>query len=279
MTPTGDVNVDELRSLLQMHVEQGTDNLCILGTTAEASVMNMKEREIILKIAVEEVKGKMPILVGTGTINPTAVKAMTQQAIDLGCDANLLVSPYYVKPPQRCIMNHMTTMADLGLPLIIYNIPGRTGVNIADANTAILAEHENIVGIKDATGDLSRVLSLRSLVGDDFLMYSGDDETSLEFVAKGGDGCISVTANLVPKAMHEIMLLAKAGQLEEAKRLNAPLELLHEKLFCETNPIPTKWAAARMGLISSAFCRPPLDVMDSAFEADVSAALLAAGLI
>jgi 4-hydroxy-tetrahydrodipicolinate synthase len=279
MTPTGDVNVNELRSLLQMHVEQGTDNLCILGTTAEASVMSMQEREMILKIAVEEVKGKMPILVGTGTINPTAVKAMTQQAIDLGCDANLLVSPYYVKPPQRCIMKHMTTMADLGLPLIIYNIPGRTGVNLLDANTAILAEHENIVGIKDATGDLSRLVNLRSLVGDDFLMYSGDDETSLDFVAKGGDGCISVTANLAPKAMHEIMLLAKAGNVEEAKRLNTPLELLHEKLFCETNPIPTKWAAARMGIITSAFCRPPLDVMDPVFEADVAAALSAAGLI
>ena len=278
MTPSGDVNVADLRSLLQMHVEQGTDNLCILGTTGEAAVMDMNEREMILKIAVEEVKGKMPILVGTGTINPNAVKAMTQQAIDLGCDANLLVSPYYVKPPQRCIMNHMTKIADLGLPLIIYNIPGRTGINLLDTNTAILAEHEGIVGIKDATGDLSRLLNLRSLVGDDFLMYSGDDETSLEFVAKGGDGCISVTANLAPKAMHAIMKLAKEGKLEEAEQLNKPLELLHDRLFCESNPIPTKWAATRMGLISSAYCRPPLDVLDPEFEGIVTAALLSAGL-
>lgn len=279
MTPSGDVHIADLRKLLQLHVEQGTDNLCILGTTGEAAVMDMKERETILKIAVEEVKGKMPILVGTGTINPNSVKAMTQQAIDLGCDANLLVSPYYVKPPQRCIMNHMTKIADLGLPLIIYNIPGRTGVNLLDANTAILAEHEGIVGIKDATGDLSRLLNLRSLVGDDFLMYSGDDETSLEFVAKGGDGCISVTANLVPKAMHDIMLLAKEGKVEEAQQINKPLQLLHKDLFCETNPIPTKWAAARMGLISSAFCRPPLDVLDPALEDVVTAALQDAGLL
>ena len=283
MTLTGDIDVAGLRKLLQFHVEQGTDNLCILGTTAEASVLEMKEREMILKIAVEEVKGQIPILVGTGTINPNAVKAMTQQAIDCGCDANLVVSPYYVKPPQRCIMKQMTTMADMGLPLIIYNVPGRTGVDLIDTNIAILAQHESIVGIKDATGDLSRVQTLRALLGDnnddDFLMYSGDDATSLDFVARGGDGCISVTANLAPKVMHEIMILAKQGKLEEATALNKPLELLHQTLFCEANPIPTKWAAARMGLTKTAYCRPPLDELDPAFVDDVTIALQAAGLI
>mmetsp|Transcript_21045 Transcript_21045/g.34812 ORF Transcript_21045/g.34812 Transcript_21045/m.34812 type:complete len:337 (+) Transcript_21045:120-1130(+) len=279
MTLEGNIDVAELRTLLQFHVEQGTDNLCILGTTGEASVMDMSERELVLKIAVEEVKGKMPILVGTGTIDPKSVKSMTQQAIDLGCDANLLVSPYYVKPPQRCIMNHMTSIADMGLPLIVYNIPGRTGVDIEDANMAILAEHESIIGVKDATGDVSRVSSLRELVGDDFLMYSGDDGTSLDFVLEGGDGCISVSANLVPNIMHKMMKLAKEGKVNEATKLNAPLELLHQKLFLETNPIPAKWAAQQMGLMKTAACRPPLDVLDPAFEPEVMAALQAAGLM
>jgi 4-hydroxy-tetrahydrodipicolinate synthase len=279
MMANGDIDVDSLQKLLRFHLEQGTDNLCILGTTGEASVMDMSERELILKTVVREVKGKIPILVGTGTINPKSVKAMTQQAIDLGCDANLVVSPYYVKPPQRCLIKHMTTMADLGLPLIIYNIPGRTAVDIKDSNLAICAQHENIVGVKDATGDLSRVESLRSLVGDDFLMYSGDDGTSLDFVAYGGDGCISVTANLVPNAMHEIMKLALEGKVNEAREINKAIEILHTKLFAEANPIPAKWAANRIGLVQTAFCRPPLDELDPALKKDLTTALQSAGLI
>ena len=279
MTNTGEIDVANLRSLLQYHVESGTDNLCILGTTGEASVMSMQERELVLTIAVEEVKGKMPILVGTGTIDPNSVKAMTQQAIDLGCDANLVVCPYYVKPPQRGLIKHFTSMADMGLPVIIYNIPGRTGINFLDENIAICATHENIVGIKDATGDLARLESLRPMVGDDFLLYSGDDGSSLEFVKKGGDGCISVTANIVAPTMHEIMMHALEGNFDEADALNDPLTMLHKKLFVESNPIPAKWCAKRLGMLNTAYCRPPLDEMDPKFEPDLEEALKAAGLI
>lgn len=285
MNDRGDIDYPELRSLLQMHVAQGTDNLCILGTTGEASVLSMKEREDVLKVAVDECKGRMPILVGTGTIDPRAVRAMTQQAIDLGCDANLLVSPYYVKPPQRCLMNHMVAIADMGLPLVMYNIPGRTGVDITDDNLATLLQHDDIVGVKDATGDVSRVVSLRKALAaingnDTSLLYSGDDGTSLDFVLAGGDGCISVTANLVPKIMATVMKLAKTGDdTEQARALNAPLLTLHNKLFVETNPIPAKWAARQMGLIASDACRPPLDTMDPVFEPAVRAALQEAGLL
>lgn len=279
MTTTGLIDTDNLRQLLQFHISQGTDNLCILGTTGEASLMDMHEREIVLKIAVEECKGKIPILVGTGTINPNSVKAMTQQAIDLGCDANLVVSPYYVKPPQRGLIQHVISVANMQLPVIIYNIPGRTGVDFLDENIAICAQHDNVIGLKDATGNLTRVETMRKLVGKEFLLYSGDDATSLEFVQRGGDGCISVTANLAPRIMADCMRAAREGRMVDAQRWNAPLELLHDKLFVESNPIACKWSAYQMGLIQTPYCRPPLDTMDPKFESTLTTALQAAGLL
>jgi 4-hydroxy-tetrahydrodipicolinate synthase len=240
----------------------------------------MDERASVLKVAVEEVKGKMPILAGCGTINPTAVKAMTEQAIDIGCDANLLVTPYYVKPPQRGLIKHAVTVADFGLPVILYNVPGRTGVDFLDESMAIAAEHENIIGVKDASGDISRVKNMRRLVKDEsFLLYSGDDSTSLDFIIEGGDGCISVTANVAARAIHDVMELALAGKADEAKEINDKLLLLHKDLFCEANPIPAKWAVHRIGLMDSAYCRPPLDEMDAKFAKTVEAALRKAGLL
>lgn len=281
-TDDGKIDIPVLEKLVEFHIEKGTDNLCVLGTTAEAAVMTMDERALVLSTIAGIAKGKIPLLVGTGTINPESVKAMTQQAIDLGADANLIVNPYYVKPPQRALVKHFTTMADLGLPVILYNVPGRTGSSIADETVVMLSDHENIIGIKDATGDLSRLSSLKALLGDrdaNFLKYSGDDGTTDDFVLQGGDGCISVTANLVPGEMHEMVNAGLAGDAALVKLLNDPLRLLHNDLFCESNPIPTKWAAKRIGLVSSAYCRPPLDVMDSHFEGRVEDALKSAGLL
>ena len=281
-TDDGKIDIPCLEKLVQCHLEQGTDNLCVLGTTAEAAVMSMKERELVLTTIVNIAKGKIPLLVGTGTINPESVKSMTQQAIDLGADANLLVNPYYVKAPQRGLIKHYTTMADMGLPIIIYNVPGRTASNILDETIVALSEHENIIGIKDATGDLNRLSSLKKLLGErdaSFLKYSGDDATTDEFVLQGGDGCISVTANLVPGKVREVVHAALKGDAALVKTLNDPLRLLHTKLFCESNPIPTKWAAKRIGLINSAYCRPPLDEMDPQYESIVEEALRSAGLI
>jgi 4-hydroxy-tetrahydrodipicolinate synthase len=281
---TGAIDIEGLRKLLRYHVQQETDNLCILGTTGEASVLTMEERKLVLTTAVTEVKGKIPILVGTGTINPTAVKTLTQQAIDLGCDAALVVTPYYVKPPQRCLIQHMTDAADLGLPVVIYNVPGRTAVDFKDENIAIAAQHPGIIGVKDATGDLSRVEILRKLTNEyssskDFLLYTGDDGTTLDFLLKGGDGCISVTANVAANAMHRMVQAAREGRVEEATSINAPLEGLHKKLFLESNPIPVKWAAKRLGLVDSAYCRPPLAQLDPQFESQVEDALREAGLL
>jgi 4-hydroxy-tetrahydrodipicolinate synthase len=281
---TGKINYAELERLLQFHVKEGTDNLCILGTTGEASVMTMEEREKVLKLTVEQVKGKMPIMVGTGTIDPARVKAMTQQAIDLGCDAGLVVTPFYVKPPQRGLIKHFTDAADLGLPVVLYNVPGRTCANLLDSSIATLAQHEYIVGLKDATGDVGRLDSLKKEMSaqgfdGDFLCYSGDDGTTVDFVLKGGDGCISVTANCAPKMMHDMVAAGLKGDEKEARRLHEVTRLLHENLFCEANPIPVKWAVSRMGMISSPYCRPPLDALDPALEDKVEMSLKAAGLI
>ncbi len=281
-TDDGKIDVPCLETLVEFHLEQGTDNLCVLGTTAEAAVMSMDERALVLTTIANLAKGKIPLLVGTGTINPESVKSMTQQAIDLGADASLLVNPYYVKAPQRGLIKHYTTMADMGLPIIMYNVPGRTASNILDETIITLSEHENIIGIKDATGDLSRLATLKKLLGDrdsSFLKYSGDDATTDDFVLQGGDGCISVTANLVPGKVRGVVHAALKGDAELAKKLNEPLRLLHTKLFCESNPIPTKWAACRIGLVNSAYCRPPLDVMDPQYESMIEEALKSAGLI
>ena len=278
-TPTGEIDVEALRGLLRFHVESETDGLCVLGTTGEAAVMTMAERETVLKIVVEEVKGKIPILVGTGTIDPAHVKEMTLQAIDLGCDASLVVTPYYVKPPQRGLVKHMLSMADLGLPVVIYNVPGRSGSDMKPESIALCADHPNIIGVKEATGDVGRVQELRDLTGDKLLLLSGDDGTDAEFTLKGGDGCISVTANLAPKQKHDLMMAALAGDKDEVERIGSPLRDLNGKLFCEANPIPVKWAMKRIGKIPTGYCRPPLDELDGDFQPIVEEALRTAGLI
>ncbi|KAL3789591.1 hypothetical protein ACHAWO_009154 [Cyclotella atomus] len=285
LTSTGQINLPELRTLLQFHLEAGTDGLCILGTTGEASVLTMAERKMVLDVAVEEVKGKIPILVGTGTIDPEHVKEQTLQAIDCGCDASLVVTPYYVKPPQRGLMRHFETMADLGLPLCIYNVPGRTGVDILPESIGKIAGHPNIVAVKEATGDVSRVgkiheaMTANGVDKGSVLLLSGDDGSTDEFVLSGGDGCISVTANVAPAQVHELVMAALNGDKAEVERINAPLRSLHNDLFCEANPIPVKWAVKRIGKIECAYLRPPLDELSPDFHEKIENALNTAGLI
>lgn len=285
MTPTGEINLPALRSLLQFHLKAGTDGLCILGTTGEASVLNMAERKSVLNVAVEEVKGKMPILVGTGTIDPQHVKEQTLQAMDCGCDASLVVTPYYVKPPQRGLMTHFEAMADLGLPVCIYNVPGRTGVDFLPDSIGKIAGHPNIVAVKEATGDVSRVAKIRDacasngVATNELLLLSGDDGTTDEFVLSGGDGCISVTANVAPSVMHYLMMAALRKDSTEVDRINAPIRTLHKDLFCEANPIPVKWAVNRIGEIDCPYLRPPLDELAPEHHEKLENALRLAGLI
>jgi len=282
--PNGEIDIPSLRTILQFHKENGTDGLCILGTTGEASLLTMSERKLILDVAVEEVKGDIPILVGTGAIDPKAVKEMTMQAIDCGCDASLVVTPPYIKPPQRGLVNHFITMADLGLPVVVYNVPGRTAVDLLPETMGLMMDHDNIVGVKEATGDVSRVAALREVeaakgIDTPLLLYSGDDSTEAEFVLKGGDGCISVTANVAPKEMHDMMMAALKKDEAEAMRINETLNAIHTNIFCESNPIPAKWALKRLGKIADDYCRPPLVSMDEQYYGVVEDALKKAGLI
>jgi 4-hydroxy-tetrahydrodipicolinate synthase len=289
---TGKIDFSALQGLLNYHLNAGTTNLCILGTTGEASVLSMEERKQVLTCAVDMVKGRMPIMAGTGTIDPNHVKEMTLQAADLGCDAALIVTPYYVKPPQAGLIQHMITAADIpgGLPVVIYNVPGRTGVNMSDESIATCAQHDNIVAVKDATGDLTRVGNLKRLLKEsdinDFLLYSGDDGTTLDFLTLaleqggGGDGCISVTANVAAKDMATMIQAALQGNKQDAQVINERLMALHKNLFCESNPMPAKWAAHRLGLINSAYCRPPLlELTNKASQEKVEDALRLAGLL
>jgi 4-hydroxy-tetrahydrodipicolinate synthase len=242
----------------------------------------MAERKLILDVAVEEVKGDIPIMVGTGAIDPVAVKEMTLQAIDCGCDASLVVTPPYIKPPQRGLVNHFTTMADLGLPVVVYNVPGRTAVDVSPETIGLCAGHENIIAVKEATGDVSRVAAIREAtkgLEKPLLLYSGDDATEAEFVLKGGDGCISVTANVAPKLMHDMMMASLKKDEAEAMRINEKLESIHNDIFCESNPIPAKWALKRLGKINEDYCRPPLAALDEQYYSVLEGAMKKAGLI
>lgn len=282
-TSGGEIDFPSLRRLLQFHTEAKTDGLCILGTTGEASLLTMDERKSVLDVAVEEVKGKIPIMVGTGAIDPRQVKAMTLQAIDCGCDASLVVSPPYIKPPQRGLVKHFTDMADLGLPLVIYNVPGRTAVDVTPETIGICAkENANIVAVKEATGDVSRVEAIRSAtqgLDKPLLLYSGDDSSEADFVLRGGDGCISVTANVAPSAMHEMMIAALKGDKTKTAEINEKLKDVHDKIFCESNPIPAKWALKRMGMIDTAYCRPPMMELDEEYHGIVENVLKEAGVM
>lgn len=289
---TGKIDFASLDKLLQYHIDSGTDNLCVLGTTGEASSFTREERASILSAVVDKVKGQIPILVGTGTIDTRTVRERSSEASDLGADAALIVTPYYVKPPQRCLIRHFldladASMAEQGLPIVAYNVPGRTAVNFLDENIATVAQHEKIVGVKDATGDVSRVGSLRQHlleVGgqdlvDNFLVYSGEDSSSAEHCLLGGSGCISVTANVAASEMHDLMMLAMEGKRDEAMALDETLVGLHKNLFCEANPIPVKWACHELGLIKSPNCRPPLDRLDPDLESKVMDGLKQAKLL
>jgi len=300
--PNGEIDTKSLRTLLQYHVKSETDGLCILGTTGEASLLSLAERQIILDIAVEEAKHKIPLMIGVGAVNPSDVKEATIQAVNSGADAILVVSPPYVKPPQHGLVSFFIEIAKLAkdLPVVLYNVPSRTGVDVLPETIAeCYIKQSNIVAVKEATGDVSRVKDIqnacnaaiaKAAANEDtsstikkkapLLLYSGDDSTSTEFVLAGGDGCISVTANVAPKPMHDIMSLALQGNGKQAHELNDKLIGLHESLFCTSSPVPAKWALHKIGMIDNASCRSPLGgELRSEYHGEVEDALKRASLI
>jgi len=257
MFEDGRLDIPSLNALIDFHIDQGTDGIVIVGTTGESPTVDFEEHCLLIKTAVSQVNGRVPVIAGTGANSTKEAITLTQKAKDLGVDACLLVAPYYNKPTQEGLYQHFKAVADaVDIPQILYNVPGRTGCDITNDTTLRLAVHPNIVGIKDATGGIERGTDLLLRAPEDFAVYSGDDATAMSLMLLGARGVISVTANVAPKLMHEMCVAAMAGQVNAAREINAKLFALHQKLFVEANPIPVKWVLVQMGLIKSGIRLP-----------------------
>lgn len=279
MLDDGTVDFACLERLVDFHVEQGTDGLVIAGTTGESATLTKPEHVEVIRVAAERAKGRIPVIAGTGSNSTAQTIDLSRAVAGFPIDGYLIVTPYYNKPTQEGLYRHYWAIADnLDLPVILYNVPGRTGVDMQTGTVARLSAHPIIVGIKEATGDLARVAPLRQGCGDDFLLLSGDDATGREFLLQGGQGVISVTANVAPALMADMCEAALEGDAALAAQLDQRLAALHRDLFVESNPIPVKWALARMGLIPAGL-RLPLTPLSSAAQPVVEAALRLAGVL
>lgn len=278
VAPDAPLAWDQLAELIEFHIAQGTDGIVAVGTTGESATLNEEEHCEAIRRTVEIVKHRVPVIAGTGANSTTEAIHLTQQAKAAGADACLLVTPYYNKPTQEGLYLHFKAVAEaVAIPQILYNVPGRTACDMLPATIARLAKVPHIVGVKEATGEVARVAQIREQCGESFVLLSGDDASAREFMLAGGHGVISVTANVAPKAMHELCVAARAGDAALAAAIDAPLALLHRDLFCESNPIPVKWAVHAMGLIDNGI-RLPLTWLSTAAEPTVRAALSAAGI-
>ncbi|HIG65499.1 MAG TPA: 4-hydroxy-tetrahydrodipicolinate synthase [Methyloprofundus sp.] len=267
MFDNGDVDKDSLKKLVEFHIEQGTDALVAMGTTGESATLNEHEHMDVVKAIVDFVAGRIPVIAGTGANSTSEAIALTQAAKQLGADACLLVTPYYNKPTQEGLYLHYKAIAEaVDIPQILYNVPGRTACDMLPEIIGRLAKIERIVGVKEATGDLSRVAVIRDLCGDDFALYTGDDATSCEFCLLGGNGTITVSGNVAPRLVHEMIFAAIKGDRKAATTIDANLRGLHTQLFIQSNPIPVKWAVAEMGLISKGIRLPLTWLTEDCFE-------------
>lgn len=279
MLDNGDIDRDALDALVDWHVASGTDAIVAVGTTGEASTLDMDEHVAVMRMIVESARGRIPVIGGTGANSTREAIDLTRAALEIGCDAALLVTPYYNKPTQEGLYLHHKAVADaVPLPQILYNVPGRTACDLKPDTIIRLASVPNIVGVKEATGDLSRAREILDRVDQDFAVYSGDDATAVELMLLGAHGDISVTANVVPAQMHEICVAAIAGHATEARRLDAQVAVLHKALFVESNPIPVKWALHEMGRIGAGI-RLPLTPMSQGLRPALRDALVRAGVV
>ncbi len=273
MHADGSVDWAALERLLDMHLAAGTSGIGAVGTTGESATLSVPEHCEVIKYCVDYIAGRIPVVAGTGANATWEAIELTRAAADAGADACLLVTPYYNKPTQRGLYEHFKAVAEaVDIPQILYNVPGRTAVDMLNETVEKLAQINNIVGIKDATGDIPRARDLVARCPADFAIYSGDDATSMELMLCGGHGSISVTANILPEQIAELCRLSMAGDREAASVVNARLSALNHALFLEANPIPVKWALAHEGIIGEGI-RLPLTVLDPKFHAEVVAAL------
>jgi 4-hydroxy-tetrahydrodipicolinate synthase len=257
MYENGAVDKDSLKKLVDYHLEQGSDALVAVGTTGESATLNEDEHCDVIKSIVDFVAGKIPVIAGTGANSTTEAITLTRKAKQAGADACLIVTPYYNKPTQEGLYLHYKAIAEaVDIPQILYNVPGRTACDMLPETVGRLAHIKNIVGVKEATGDLSRVKTIRDLAGVDFAIYTGDDASSREFCLLGGNGTITVTGNVAPRLVHEMIMAAITGDKETALAIDIKLADLHENLFIQSNPIPVKWAVAEMGLMGKGIRLP-----------------------
>jgi 4-hydroxy-tetrahydrodipicolinate synthase len=278
MLEDGRLDFGRLRSLVDWHVGQGTDGIVIVGTSGESPTVDMDEHCELIRVTVEHAAGRVPVIAGTGANSTTEAIELAQFAEKVGADAHLSVVPYYNKPTQEGLYRHFRSIAEkVGLPMVLYNVPGRTVADMANDTTLRLAEIPNIVGIKDATGSIDRACDLIERAPEGFALYTGDDMTTAAFMLLGGHGAISVTANVAPRLMHEMCAAALAGDAVTTRDINRKLLWLHRNLFCEANPIPVKWAVQQMELIEGGI-RLPLTPLSEAFHERVRESMRRAGI-
>ncbi|MDE1462339.1 4-hydroxy-tetrahydrodipicolinate synthase [Spartinivicinus poritis] len=279
MYPNGELDWEALDQLVEFHLAEGTDAIVAVGTSGESATLSVAEHCQVIKRVVAQVKGKIPVIAGTGANSTTEAIVLTQEAKEAGADACLLVTPYYNKPTQEGLYQHFAHVAKaVDIPQLLYNVPGRTAVDMLPETVARLADLANIIGIKEATGDLVRAKQILDQCPDDFVLLSGDDETAVELILLGGKGNISVTANVAPKQMAELCQLANTGKTDQARALNKQLMPLHQALFLESNPIPVKWVLAELGRIQSGI-RLPLTELSPEFHQPLKAAMEHVGLV
>jgi 4-hydroxy-tetrahydrodipicolinate synthase len=273
------VDVESLRHLVEWHIEQGSDGIVVIGTTGEAPTLNPGEQRLVIQQALEQARGRVPIIAGTGCNSTERTVHLTRTAMELGVDACLIIAPYYNKPTQEGIYQHFKKVAEtVPIPIILYNHPGRTGIDVQTATVSRLARLPNIIGLKEGTGSLQRLRDILQSCGTEIDVYSGEDATGMEFMLAGGKGVISVTANIAPKLMHKMCAAAINGDRERAVAYNRVLAELHVQLFVESNPIPVKWALHHMGLIPLGI-RLPLTVLSTKYYAQLHNTLQQAGCL
>jgi len=273
MTAQGEIDWSALDKLVEFHIENGTKSIVAVGTSGESATLSPIEHCAVIKRVVDVVAGRIPVIAGTGANNTQEAIDLSKEAKELGVDACLSVVPYYNKPTQEGMYLHFKAIAEaVDVPQILYNVPGRTIADMQEETTLRLAALPNIIGIKDATGDVERNKSLVANAPADFAVYSGDDVTAVELMLAGGHGNISVTANVAPKAMSELCEIAMAGEHDKARALNDQLMALHNNLFTESNPIPVKWAVAQLGLMGEGI-RLPLTPLSQELRAPLLTAM------
>lgn len=279
MHADGSLDYPGLNKLVDWHIAEGTDAIVIAGTTGESATVSVEEHCALIKATVEYAKGRIPIIAGAGGNSTAEAIKLTQYAKEAGADATLQVVPYYNRPTQEGMYQHFKAIAEaVDLPVILYNVPGRTVADMSNDTILRLAQIPNIIGVKDATGNIGRGLDLLRLAPKSFAVYSGDDPTAVSLMLAGGKGNISVTANVAPKIMHQMCKAAMEGDIAKALELNNKVFPLHQKLFIEPNPVPVKWALAEMGMMPAGI-RLPLVPLAAEFHESVRSALREAGLI